>query len=459
MTRRLVLSYLAVTLVVLVVLEVPLAVFYGDRERDRLAVNAERDATVLASLYEDALERATPLAPDAADRYERRTDARVVVVDADGIARVDTGGTVPRDFSTRPEVVDALAGQRATGTRRSDTLGTDLLYVAVPVASGGRVHGAVRVTLDAAQVDDRIRRFWLGLAGVAAVVLATMVLVGWALARSIARPVQALTADAARFAAGDLTVGAAPARAPAEVRDLSASMATMATRLREVLDAQRAFVADASHQLRTPLTALRLRLENLQGRLPEAAGPDLDAAVEEIDRLTRLVADLLRLARAEERTERVTADLATLAAERVDTWSAVAEGAGVRLVLDRPASAVLVRTVPGAVEQVVDNLVDNALAVSSEGATVTVRVAHGPGTGRLQVVDQGPGLDDAQKARAVRRFWRGDQATPGTGLGLAIVDALVTASGGALRLLDAPDAGLLVQVDLPLVDRSAPGSG
>ncbi len=448
MTRRLVLSYLAVTLVVLLVLEVPLAVFYGDRERERLAVNAERDATVLASLYEDGLERGTPVGAEAAERYSRRTGARVVVVDAGGIARVDTDGAVPRDFSTRPEIADALGGRRATGTRRSDTLGTDLLYVAVPVASGGRVHGAVRVTLDAAQVDERIHRFWLGLAGIGAVVLATMTLVGWTLARSIGRPVKALTADAVRHAAGDLSVGPPPARAPSEVRALSASMATMATRLQGLLDAQRAFVADASHQLRTPLTALRLRLENLQARLPDAAGPDLDAAVEEIDRLTRLVADLLRLARVEAPAAPGTVDLATLAAERVDTWSAVAEAAGVRLVLERPPTPVTVRTVPGAVEQVVDNLVDNALAVSAGGTTVTVRVVGDQRSGRLEVVDQGPGLDEAQKAQAVRRFWRGEQVGAGTGLGLAIVEALVTGSGGTLRLLDAPGGGLRVQVDL-----------
>ena len=149
MTRRLLLSYLTVAVVVLVLLEVPLGIFYAQRERERVTAGLEHDASVLASIYEDALEAGSELDPTPAEEYERRTGARVVVTDAAGVSRVDTGGAVPRDFSTRPEIIRALSGGRATGTRRSETLGTDLQYVALPVASGGQVHGSVRLTLDA----------------------------------------------------------------------------------------------------------------------------------------------------------------------------------------------------------------------------------------------------------------------------------------------------------------------
>ena len=120
MTRRLVLSYLAITVVVLVLLEVPLAIFFQQREENRLTVDTERDATVLATFYEDALERSTPADPAPADDYTGRTGARVVVVDSAGISIVDTGGDPPRDFSTRPEIATALTGTRASGraTRR-----------------------------------------------------------------------------------------------------------------------------------------------------------------------------------------------------------------------------------------------------------------------------------------------------------------------------------------------------
>ena len=461
MTRRLLLSYLTITLIVLLLLEIPLGLFYAQRERERLAADVEHDATVIATLYEDDLEVGAPLDPTPADTYEDRTGARVVVVDADGIARVDTGGDVPRDFSTRPEIAAALEGERAAGTRRSDTLGTDLLYVAVPVASGGTVHGALRVTLDIADVNERIRSFWLALVAIAAVVLAAVAMIGWVIARSVTRPLRALTESAERFASGDLAVTPTATGGPPEIRALDDTLTTMALQLDGLLSSQRAFVADASHQLRTPLTALRLRLENLQGRVAEdpsepAVGAEIERAIDETGRLTELVTSLLQLARTDDRPDTRSEDVVELIRDRVDTWTAVAEERGVALVgPDRGegpgegfGGRVLVRVVPGAVEQILDNVLDNALLVSDVGSTVDVRLATSPDRVALCVVDRGPGLSDADKRDAMRRFWRGDTTRPGTGLGLAIVDALATASGGSAVLSDTDGGGLTVTVTL-----------
>ncbi len=223
----------------------------------------------------------------------------MVVVDRVGISQVDTGDVIDRDFSTRPEIAAALEGVRTSGTRRSDTLGTDLLYVAVPVASGGTVHGALRVTLDTSDVNRRIRTFWLSLGAIAVVVLSAVVVIGWVIARSVTRPLRELTASASRFASGDLSVSDHEPEGPPEIRVLDATMSTMAQRLDAVLRDQRRFVADASHQLRTPLTALRLRLENLQIDLAgaDSDGPDrsavdaLERAIGETERLTELVVE------------------------------------------------------------------------------------------------------------------------------------------------------------------------
>ncbi len=165
MTRRLVLSYLAITVIVLAVLEIPLAVFYDQREEERLIADAERDAVVLASFYEDALERGAAIDPAPAEEYAARTGARIVVVDTAGISVLDSDAEPDRDFSTRPEIETALTGVRSSGIRRSDTLDTDILFVAVPVASGGTVHGVLRLTLDAHEVVERVQRFWVGAAG------------------------------------------------------------------------------------------------------------------------------------------------------------------------------------------------------------------------------------------------------------------------------------------------------
>ncbi len=444
MTRRLVLSYLAVTLVVLVLLEVPLAIFFQQRELDRLTSNVERDATVLATIYEDALEKQTTVDPQPADDYFGRTGARVVVVDADGISVVDTGAEVDRNFATRPEFIDALAGVRATGTRRSDTLDTDLLYVAVPVASGGNVYGALRLTLDTGEVTERIRRFWVGLAVIAVVILLVMVGVGWAIARSVTRPVRRLQLAADRFSSGDLTPTTPDPGTPAELAALEEAMNTMAADLDALIQRQRAFVADASHQLRTPLTALRLRLENLlSGASGRASATDLADAIGETERLGALVGDLLHLARAERAAAPVAVDLTSIVRDRVDLWTASAELQDVALELCAPGEPVAAEAVPGGIEQVLDNLLDNAIRAAPPNSRVTVGIEREAGGYHVTVADRGAGLDDRDKRRALDRFWRGDTNSPGTGLGLPIAQAIAEAGGGSIALRDNVPSGLV----------------
>jgi signal transduction histidine kinase len=450
MTRRLLVSYLAVTVVILLLLEIPLALFYSQRELQRLTSDVERDASVIASIYEDDLEAGRTPDPGPALTYTARTGARVVVVDARGVSLIDTEQSAHRDFSTRPEIATALKGQRAVGRRTSTTLGTNLLYVAMPITSSAIVHGAIRLTLDTAHVDAHIGRFWFALGAIAVVVLAMIAGVGSLLARSVTRPVRRLNASALRFASGDLRVDDTGEHGPPELRQLSSTMSMMAERLAVLLDEQRSFVADASHQLRTPLTSLRLRLENLEARVSDADADEVGSAIDEIERLSALVADLLRLARADQRADPVPRDLATICAERVDTWEAMAESRGVTLTLAGADQPAWVSATPGAIEQILDNALDNALKVSPTGSEVSIIIHRAPLELRLTIADQGPGLSDHDKARALRRFWRGNTATPGTGLGLAIAAALAHNSGGRLWLEDGPSGGLAVVVTLPI---------
>lgn len=451
MTRRLIVSYLAVTVVVLVLLELPLAIFYAQRELERLTAGVERDAAVVATIYEDDLEQGDALDAGPAELYEARTGARVVVVNASGISLVDTDQATNRDFSTRPEIAIALTGQRSVGTRRSETLDTELLYVAVPVASGGVVHGAVRITLDTDDVDAQVHRFWWALGAIAAVVLAAMSLVGWLVARSVTLPLRRLNETARRFGGGDLAVSPTSSKGPPELQQLSDTMSTMARQLAALIEEQRAFVADASHQLRTPLTGLQLRLENLQADLGTDDARKIDPAIDEVGRLARLVTNLLQLASADRPQTPTPQNLAALATDRVDTWSAVAESAGSRVTIATDRDSIIVAAVPGAIEQILDNLLENAIAVAPAGSVVKVRVTAGTATHSLCVADQGPGLSDADKERATRRFWRGDTTRPGTGLGLAIAAALARASGGSLTVADSDWGGLAVTVELPAV--------
>jgi signal transduction histidine kinase len=446
MTRRLLLSYLSITLLVLLIIEVPLGVVFARAERDRLVAAVERDATVLATVVEDTLEAgATSGLDPVATGYQDRTGGRVVVVDRQGVTLADSDPPAPgrRDLSTRPEIAAALRGQHTAGSRSSATLGGTFLYVAVPVASQGQVYGAVRITYPTAAVDARVRRVWLALAGVAVVVLGVVALVGFALARSTTRPMRRLEQATTAAAHGDLEARAPTDRGPPEVRRLAAAFNDMAARLGRLLTAQQAFVADASHQLRTPLTALRLRLENLEATMPPAATGDLRAAAAETSRLARLVDGLLALAHAEAApSRREVVDLAAVVADRQAAWAPLAAEQDVELTV-QPGPTAPVWAVPGTLEQVLDNLLENALRVAPVGSSVELAVRQAEGWVELHVTDQGPGMPADQRERAFDRFWWGPASDwDGTGLGLAIVRQLLEASGGTAELHPNRDGGL-----------------
>ena len=233
------------------------------------------------------------------------------------------------------------------------------------------------------------------------------------------------------------------------MRSLATRFNQMVARLGVLVRSQEAFVADASHQLRTPLAALRLRLENLDRDVahPKAA---LERAMSEVERLGRLVDGLLALARADEGA--ATAEmisLTDLVEERVDLWGALADEQGVTVTADTPAG-LAVRTTPGRLDQVLDNLIENALAVSPEGGTITVRAATSPYGVRDPRRGRGAGDDRRGTRCAFDRFWRSERTTTdGTGLGLAIVRRLVESDGGTVELRAASGGGLDVAIDYP----------
>jgi signal transduction histidine kinase len=445
MARRLLVTYLTITALTLAVVVVPLGRVFADREQNRLTSDIERDAQVAASLAEDDLEAGTTPSIDSTLADYRDTGGRIVVVDSDGVSVADSDDLdgPPRDFSTRPEIAAALDGQRTSGTRGSETLGADLLYVAVPVASGGTVHGAVRITYPTSAVDARIRSTWIRLGLLSVVVLALVAAVGVLFANGVSRPVRRLQQASARLAAGDLTARVDVDDGPPELRALADTFNTTAVQLDHLVESQRRFVADASHQLRTPLTALRLRLETLTPHVAEPARPKLDAAIAETHRLGRLVQSLLVLARTDATaTEPVPVDLNALVADRVNAWAPVADEQAVRLSGSCPPD-LGVLAVPGAIEQILDNLLSNALDAVPDGTEIVVRVEVHEDTVDLHVIDQGPGMDPDARAHAFERFWRpaDDHAvrTGGFGLGLAIVDQLAAHSGGRARLQTGPD--------------------
>ncbi len=291
-------------------------------------------------------------------------------------------------------------------------------------------------------------------------------MIGFVLARSITRPIRALERATAQLADGRLTDPPATDHGPPELRRLSASFTRTATRLQHLLSAQQAFASEASHQLKTPLTALRLRLENFEPHLAPSAQGSLDEALAEVERLSRMVQGLLALARLENSaiTPEAT-DLDTVVADRAAIWTAFAGEQGVDITVTG-ANAGHVWAVPGALDGIIDNLLSNALRASPPGTAITLTTVTTPGDGgrtppmaELHVIDEGSGMTESERQRAFDRFWRAaDVHHDGTGLGLPMVRQLARACGGRASLHAAPGGGLDAVVRLRPAQRRAPAT-
>jgi signal transduction histidine kinase len=448
---RLLAAFAYLLLLTVVALAVPLAVTVDRRAKDTFYSAIDSQTQVIAaSLGGSPLPGATVTGVRrAVATYGHETDARVVVTDGRGLLLADSQRPRPAriGFSTpgRPEIAAALAGRSVRLIRHSADLGGSLLVVAYPVLDRGRVVGAVRLSQPIAAVDARVRRSWLAIGAVAAAVALAGMGVAWLLASSLARPIHALGATAGRLGRGDLEARA-PEAGPRDVADVARAMNRMADELVGLIEAQREFVGNASHQLRTPLTGLRLRLEAIAAGPP--ANADARAGLQEVDRLAELVADLLVLARAGVPPQaEAFCDLRQQARAAADRWRPVATEHGHTLTLEQPSAPVAVVGDGSDVAIVLDNLIENAIVYSPRGGSVAISVAS---EGVVRVRDGGPGIDPAEAARVFDRFFRGSagrSAPGGTGLGLAIVRDLAARWGGGVEL-EADGPGTCIAVRL-----------
>jgi signal transduction histidine kinase len=446
-----------VTLLAIVALGVPLALNLRDRVDSEVRAQARSQADVVAATASDLLDRSSRarlrrLARTAADSVS----GRVLVVDGKGKVLADSAGTgeIGSGYSQRPEIAAALRGDAYQRVRHSDTLDTDILATAVPVVRAGRPNGAVRVTQSVAAVHRAVRRTLGGLALIAAVVLALGVLAGLIIARQIAQPMRRLTAAARQIAHGDLD-HRAPVEGSVEQRSLAQSFNEMTDKLSRAVATEKRFVADASHQLRTPLTGLRLRLEEASHAESAAeAEPDLREGMREVDRLAGMVDELLALSQAQNGSGPGSElDPVAIADDCVERWQGAAQERGVELVRapDRPSARVF-GAAPDA-ERALDSLIENAIVYAGRGR-VGVRV-----DGReIEVLDEGPGIADDEQEQVFERFHRGTAGragASGTGLGLSIARQLAERWGGAVTLTNRDDGrGARAVLRLGAADRS-----
>lgn len=454
---------------VLLALGFPLAVALAAGQQQRVVVDRIDDSARFAALAQFVIdaeasndsgadERRETLKEELA-RYQELYGIRVGIFRRDGnaIARSPGWWRLPEHGEGPEAFIAALAGRRSHDPGQVWPWQTNgRLLVASPVVLDGDVVAVVATESPTDQMRARILRGWLLIAaGLAAAMLlafgAALRLTSWVL-----KPVQTLDAAAHGIATGRMNSRVAAGGGPPELRRLARSFNEMADNVEEVLEQQRAFVADASHQLRNPLAALLLRIELLALELPEG-NEEIASVRTEGKRLTQVLDDLLDLALAEHATAEISLiDIAGLAAERVTAWRPFAEEKGVRLT-GTGRSAATGWADPIALSSALDAVIDNALKFTPTGEDVEVALSVAGDQVRIVVADRGPGLTEEELLRIGDRFWRSGrhQNIKGSGLGLSISRILLAAGGGSLSYEKNPPHGLRVTVAVPRTDPAA----
>jgi signal transduction histidine kinase len=447
--RRIAATVVALIAVLLGVVAVPLGLITAGHDSRSFQDEAVNSASSLASMAEERLS-------DHVTSPALSHDIARLRQSGDQVSVYDKAGRWVAGTPVRPAVpADGVRGALARLTPVTQHSGDRLLVLAPVLTDDGEgTVGAVALSRPTAALDHRITVLWVLLGAVSAAGLLAAGVVAAALARWVSRPLSALEEAAQRLGDGALGTRSPVGPGPSEVRRLAANFNTMAARLETLVVDHQAMMADVSHQLRTPLAALRLRLDVLAQDCEEPVAVELAGAQEEIARLSRLVDGLLAVARAEQVvTEPVQVPVDAVIRDRTAAWRPAAEERNVALSALTP-DPVRARMGEGQLEQILDNLLANALDAVPADGNVRISATAAGGDAQIVVADDGPGMTGPQQRAAFRRF---SSATPGgTGLGLAIVYRLVTANGGSAELSDTPGGGLTVTVRLPAAARGGP---
>jgi signal transduction histidine kinase len=449
-TQRILLALLALTASLLVGAVVPLGLKATAHDRASFLDDTRATARSAAAVAEEQL----------ADNHPDPEMASVLAAarrEGDNLLVVNAGGHVVTATGAHRTAWQGLIGEATEHAEPVTEVAGERVIVVVPVRDTGPVVGTVVLARSTEPMTDGIHRLWLSLAGIGGAALAAAALIAITLARWVGRPLATLDGTTRKLADGNLAVRARTSSGPPELRRLATTFNTMAGRLETLVHGHRAVVADVSHQLRTPLAALRLRIDLLADDAGPETADELADARNELARLSRLVDGMLAVARAENVVPQpVPVVLGEVAAERAAAWRPVADDRGIELTARTKGHAAVLLG-DGHLEQILANALDAA----GEGNHVAVTASATSGGARMVVSDDGPGMSPEDRDRAFLRFVT---ASPnGTGLGLAIVHRLVTSNGGTARLAETDGGGLSVVMDFPAAAAvhggARPGSG
>lgn len=458
MRRRLLITYLSLLGVVLVAFLVPLAITIASRETQGVFIDRVDDTSRFAAIAEPALRTSRVSALQAEiSEYDKLYGIGVAIVEPDGVLRIASrSGIDPKTQPLKAAVNTALSGTRAPAQGIVWPWHTGPMVVAEPIGNSGAIEGVAVTVSPTGALRASIGQQWAALAAIGLVILLIGALIAVPFTRWLTRPLHELDEVTHAMSRGELTVRVHDDTGPPELRRFAGSFNAMADRLATLIERQRGFISYASHQLRTPLATVRLRVENLGDSVPADAADDHRVALEEVDRLAEIFESLLAFARTgAERAELTVVDAGAIADARVVAWQARAAAAGTRLIRSGAETAPALAA-GQTVDQVLDALIDNALKVRAR--TVEVSVCSDGRSADVWVRDDGPGMTDDELAHAMEPFWSNptDRRAAGTGLGLAIAHALVTASGGTFNLFRADPHGLAARIRLTATEPAVP---
>ncbi len=389
---------------------------------------------------------------DDVSRYAELYGIGVAVVSRTGQVQVAAG---PGIDLNRGDVKDAiasgLAGHQSADPPIAWPWSERPMVVVVPVIRTNDVIGVALTVSSTARLRSSVALRLAGIGLIEVISLILLVALALRLARWVLRPVYVLDGAAHEISSGHLSTRVRADQGPEELRRLGTSFNQMAGAVESAMERQRAFVADASHQLRNPLSALLLRLDALGVGLDAAQREELDLVRDEAGRLVEILDELLDLATAQHvQADPAEVDLAGLVGGRIDAWRAMGDRRGVVLA-GAPSEAGPALVDPVLFGSALDAVLDNAVKFSPPGGTVQVAVAEDGDEIRVDVRDEGPGLSPGELARIGDRFWRSphSQNTPGSGLGLSIARTLLDATGGRLGFSPAAGGGLCVSLSAP----------
>ena len=473
LTSRLVLSHLIIGILSIGLISSIAAHFIIDRGRREVESFLEDTASLVSNNMEQPMidnagsgQLSALMSGILSQFFSERPEIKFSLYQVDGklLATNDKNDVGSLNSNTPPpEVNTALKGVDGED-RRLDANSQENYYVAIPISHEDKVYGALRLSAIYADQMSASYRTLVLLILIAVLLILAVILEAWWMASTISRPIRSLTNVAEQFSQGKLQVRATP-EGPEELHQLGETFNQMASHLQDNMEGLRAFVANASHELRTPITAIKLNVDALaDGAMydQEVAQRFLSQIQDELELMNRTVTDLLDLSRIEAgrgRTHYEPVDTAVLTNETRELWRARAQQAGLELRLIPMLSAPKVLANEDQLRRLLNNLVENAIKNTHAGGWVEMSLNYlaEKSTVRFEVKDNGIGISEEHIPRIFERFYRVEPTQlknkkfTGSGLGLAIVKSIVEAHGGKIGVISKVGVGSTFWVELPVI--------